>query len=87
MNLDDDNTKFLNSPSVPIAFPQMQKPLSSVLPKRIYPFSMRMHSESTQTKLANHNETLRGNVSRQSVHTIAKEDNLEAKNNRSVVKK
>ena len=38
--LDDEHTKTLYSPSVPIAFPQMQKPLSSVLPKRVYPVSM-----------------------------------------------
>ena len=52
--LDDEHTKFLYSPSVPIAFPQMQKSLSSVLPKRVYPVSMRMHSKSAERKLANH---------------------------------
>ena len=52
--LDDEHTKSLYSPSDPIAFPQMQKSLSSVLPKRVYPFSMRMHSKSTQVKLASH---------------------------------
>ena len=51
--LDDEHTKSLYSPSVPIAFPQMQKSLSSVLPKRVYPVSMRMHSKSAQRKLAN----------------------------------
>ena len=50
--LDDEHTKSLYSPSVPIAFPQMQKPLSSVLPKRVYPVSMRMHSKSAQRKSA-----------------------------------
>ena len=30
--LDDEHTKSLYSPSVPIAFPQKQKPISSVLP-------------------------------------------------------
>ena len=50
--LDDEHTKSLYSPSVPIAFPQMQKPLSSVLPKKVYPFSMRMHSKSAHRKLA-----------------------------------
>ena len=49
---DDEHTKTLYPPSVPIAFPRMQKSLSSVLPKRVYPFSMRMHSKSTQRKLA-----------------------------------
>ena len=47
----DEHTKILYSPSVPIAFPQRQKSPSSVLPKRVYPFSMRMHSKSTQGKL------------------------------------
>ena len=51
--LDDEHAKFLYSPSVPIAFPQMQKPFSSVLPERVYPVSMRMHNKYTQNKLAN----------------------------------
>ena len=51
--LDDEHTKSLYSPSVPIAFPQMQKSLSSVLPNRVYPVSMRTHSKSGQRKLAN----------------------------------
>ena len=38
--LDDEHTKSLYSPSVPIGFPQMQRSLSSVLPKRVYPVSM-----------------------------------------------
>ena len=42
--LDDQHTKSLYSPNVPIAFPQTQKSLSSVLPKRVYPVSIRMHS-------------------------------------------
>ena len=52
--LDDEHTKSLYSPSVPIAFPPLQKPLSSVFPNRVYPASIRMHSKSTQRKLANH---------------------------------
>ena len=85
--LDDEHTKSLYSPSVPIAFPQMQKPLSSVLPQRVYPVSIRMHSKSTQRKLANHKKTSRGKVSRQRVVTIAKKINLGAKKKRSVVRK
>ena len=84
--LDDEHTKSLYSPSVPIAFPQMQKSLSSVLSKRVYPVSMRMHSKSTQGKLANHKKTSRGKVSRRSVVTIAKKNILEAKKKRSVVR-
>ena len=85
--LDDEHTKPLYPPSVPIALPQMQKSLSSVLPKRVYPVSMRMHSKSTQRKLANHKKTSRAKISRRSVVTIAKKNNLEAKKKRSVVRK
>ena len=85
--LDDEHTKSLYSPSVPIAFPQMQKSLSSVLPKRVYPVSMRMHSKSAQRKLANHKKTSRGKVSRRSAATITKKSNLEAKKKRSIVRK
>ena len=84
--LDDEHTKSLYSPSVPITFPQMQKPLSSVLSKRVYPVSMRMHSKSTQKKLASYKKTSRGTVSRRSLVTIAKKNNLEAKKKRSVVR-
>ena len=85
--LDDEHTKSLYSPSVPIAFLQMQKRLSSVLPKRFYPGSLRIHGKATQKKLANHKKTSRGKVSRQSLATIAKRNNLEAKKKRSVVRK
>ena len=79
--------KILYSPTVPIAFPQMQKPLSSVLPKRVYPPSMPMHGKPTQRKLAGHKKTSRSKVSRRSLVTIAKKNNLEAKKKRSVFRK
>ena len=85
--LDYEHTKSLCSPSVPIDFPQMQKPLSSISPKKIYPVSMRMHSKSIQSKLASHKKTSRGKVSRQNFVTIAEKNNLEAKTKRSVVRK
>ena len=85
--LDDEHTKSLYTPSVPIAFPQMQKPLSSVLSKRIYLVSMRMLSISAQRKLASHKKTSRSKVSRRSLVTIAKKNNLEAVKKRSVVRK
>ena len=50
--LDDEHTKFLYSPSILIAFPQMQKSLSSVWLKGFDTVSMRMHSKSAQRKLA-----------------------------------
>ena len=65
----------------------MQKPHSSVLRKRIYPVSIRMHSKPTQRKLASYKKTSRGEVSRRSLATIAKNNNLETKKKRSVVRK
>ena len=86
-SLDDEHKKSLYSPSVLIAFPQVQKSLFLVLPKRVCPFSMRMHSKSTQGKLASHKKTSRGKVSEPSLATNAKKNNLEAKKKRSVVRK
>ena len=85
--LDDEHTISLYSPSVPIAFPEKQKPLSSVLPKRVRLFSLRMLSKYTQGKLASHKKTSRGKVSRRGLVTIAKKKNLEAKKKRSVIRK
>ena len=85
--LDDEHTKSLYSSCVPIAFRQMQKPLSSVLSKRVYPVSMRIHSKSTQRKLASRKKTSRGKFSRRNSVTIAKKNNLEAKKKRFVVRK
>ena len=79
--LDVEHTKSLNSPSVPIVFPQMQMSLSSVLPKRVCPVSIRMHSKSTQRKLANHKRTSLGKVSRQSVVTVAKKTTWKQRRN------
>ena len=82
------NTQNLSTPKVfEIAFPQMQKPLSSVLPKKVCPVSTRMHNKSTQGKLASHKKASRGKVPRRSLVTIAKKNNLEAKKKRSVVRK
>ena len=85
--LDNEHTKSLYSPCVPIAFPQLQKSLSTVLPERVYPFSMRMHSKSTQRKLARHIKTSRGKVSRRCLVTIAEKNNFESKKKCSVVRK
>ena len=72
--LDDEQTKSLYDPKVPIAFRQLQKSLSSVLPKRFYPVFMRMHSKFTQRKLANQKKTSRGKISRRRLVTVAKRE-------------
>ena len=85
-NLDDEHTKSLYSPSVPIIFPQMQKSFPSVLPKKVYPVSLRMH-KSAQRKPAKHKKTSRGKISRRGLTIVSKKYDLEAKNRHSVVPK
>ena len=62
--LDDEHTDSLYSPSVPIVFPQMQKFFPSVLRKRGYPVSLRLHNKSAQSKPAKHKKTSRGKISK-----------------------
>ena len=62
--LDDEHTKSLYSPSVPMIFPQRQKSFPSVLPKRLYPVSLRMHNKSAQRKLATRKKTSQGKISK-----------------------
>ena len=85
--LDDEHTKFFYSPSVPIIFPQTQKSFPSVLPKRVYPVSLRMHNKSAQRKPAKHKKTSRGKISKRSSTIISQTYNLEAKKRQSDVRK
>ena len=63
--LDDEHTKSLYSPSVPIIFPQFQNFFPSVLPEKVYPVSLRMHNKSAERKPAKHKKTSRGKISQQ----------------------
>ena len=60
--LDDEHTKPLYSQAFQSLSRKCKKSLSSVLPKRVHPFSMRMQSKSTQRKHANHEKASRGKV-------------------------
>ena len=77
--LDDELTKFLYAPSVPIIFPQRQKSLTSVLTKRIYPVSVPKHSISSQTKPAKNENTSRDKIWKRSVVSISEKDHVKAK--------
>ena len=57
--LDDEHTKSLNSPSVPIIFPQTQKSFPSFWPKKVYQVPLPMYSKSSQRKPAMHKKTSR----------------------------
>ena len=50
--MDDEHTKSPYSPSILIVFPQMQKSFPSVLPKSVYPISLRKHNKSAPKKPA-----------------------------------
>ena len=84
--LDNEHTKSFYSPTVPIIFPQMQKSFPSVLPKRVYPVSLRMHNKSAQRKPAKHKKTPRGKISKQGSTIVSKKYNVEAKKRHSGVR-
>ena len=86
-NLDDGHTKSLYSPSVPIIFPQMQRSFPSVLPKRVYPVSLRMHNKHARRKPAKHKEISRGKISKRDSTMVSKTYNLEAKKRHSSLRK
>ena len=52
--LDHEHTKSLYSPSILIIFAQMQQSFPSVLPKSVYPVSLRMHDRSALRKPEKH---------------------------------
>ena len=85
--LDDEHTKSLYSPGVPIIFPQIQKCFPSVLPKRFYPVSLRMHNKSAQRKPAKHKKTSPGKISKRASTIICETYNLEAKKRHAGVRK
>ena len=78
-SLDDEHAKSFNSPSVPIVFPQTQKSFPSLLRKRFYQLSLRMHSKSAQRKPAKHEKTSPDNISQRSSIALSDKNNLEAK--------
>ena len=85
--LDDEHTKSLNSPRIPINFPQMQKSFPSVLLKRVYPVSLRMHNKSAQRKPEKHKKTSRHKISMRGSINVSITYNWEAKKGHSGVRK
>ena len=77
--LDDEHTKSLYSPRVPVLFPQMQKSIPSVVSKGVYPISQRMYSKSTPRKLAKHKKTSRRKIQTRNKKSITKKNNLATK--------
>ena len=76
-SLEDEHTKTLFSPNVPVIFPRTHRSFASILPERVYPVSLRLHSKSAQRKPAKH-KTSQGQISKRISLDISK-NNLEAK--------
>ena len=65
----------------------MQKFFPSVLPKGVYPVSLRMYNKSAQRKPAKHKKTTRGKISKRGSTIVSITYNVEAKNRHSGVQK
>ena len=65
----------------------MQKSSFSVLYKRVYPVSLRMHIESAEGKPASHEKISRGKVSMGNSIVLSKKNDLEAMKRHSNVGK
>ena len=85
--LDDEHTKTLYSPSVPLNFQQMQKLFPSGLPRSNYQVHLRLYSKNSHWKPARHKKTPPDKFSKQRLTIVFKTYNLEAKNWHSGVRK
>ena len=65
----------------------MQKSFPSVLPKRVYQVSLRLHNKSARRKPVKHKKTSHGKLSKRSSAIVSKMYNLEAKKKYSGVRK
>ena len=84
--LNDEHTKRLYSPSVPIAFPQLQRPLSSLLSKRV----IRFQCECIKNLLKGSLQVIKRHhvvKSQDGIWSLLLKNNFEAKMKLSVVRK
>ena len=85
--LDDERTKSLYSPSIPIHFPRMQISICKYLSKRIYPTSQQVLRQPAARKLVRSRKKSRPKVQRQNSRTVFIKINLEATKKSSFVSK
>ena len=85
--LDDEHTKSLDSPSVPIIFPQTQEPFPSGVPKTVYQVLLRMYIKCYQLKPAMQKKTSRDKKLKRSWTVFSKKNQLESKKGRSSIRK
>ena len=85
--LDDEHTKCLYSPSVPINFPPLQKPLPSVLHKRYYQAPLRLYSKLFQRKSGKDEKTSSDQISKRSSIALSARNHVEAKKRFSGIRK
>ena len=76
--LDDEQTKFLYSPSFLMLFPRMQNSVTINLSKRTYPISQPVHRQRAARKLVRSKKKSPPKVQRRNSRTVSKKNNLEA---------
>ena len=84
---DEEHSKSLYSPFVPIFFQQFQKSFPSILPIKNCQVPLRMYSESSERKPAKHKKTSRRTFSEKKSIALSKKNHLEAKKRRSGIQK
>ena len=68
-------------------FPQIQKSVPSVLPKRVYQVPLRFAIKFAKKKPAKHKKTSRDKISKQISVDLSKKNHLDAKKRRSAIRK
>ena len=76
--LDDEHTKSLYSPSIPVLFPPVRNSVSKNLSKRFYPISQRVHRQPAARKLVRSKKKTRPKVQRRNSRTVFKKNKSEA---------
>jgi hypothetical protein len=72
--LDDEQTKSLYSPSIPVIFSQVQESFSSLLSKRVYPVSKRVYSKHAARGAKRFKKERHSKVQKRSTNTVTKKN-------------
>ena len=85
--LDDEHTKFLYFPSVPVIFLHLEKSFPPFLPKGVYQVSLRLYSKSCPKKVAQNKQASTDEHWKTIAIALSKKNHLEAKKRRSGIRK
>ena len=85
--LDDEHTKSLYSPSVPIIFPPKQNSFPSFLTRSVYQVPLQMYSKPSQKKTAKHKRTSHDIISKTISVVLSGKNHLNGKKRRSGIRR